>query len=279
VPYSNYLAYLARSRYSPSIGWYSRLRDAKIARTSFFDRNSMSWYITPTNQRISLEAVDDQDTTDDVFASGHYDRINHDIQPGSVVWDIGANVGAASLIFAQNPNVAHVYSYEPMPHTFACAQRTLSGNPTLAPKIDLENFGVGRNEGDLQINYTRKAKCAIGVADIPERLKTLYDIKPEDMETVTIHLVDADQVMRSIRARHPGAPIVLKLDAEGAEYDVIDRLAETGALRDISAAAIEWHLSPGVDYLTSRLRDAGFQLETKELEPDGSIGMIDAWRN
>jgi hypothetical protein len=52
VPYSNYLAYLARSRYSPSIGWYSRLRDAKIARTSFFDRNSMSWYITPTNQRV-----------------------------------------------------------------------------------------------------------------------------------------------------------------------------------------------------------------------------------
>jgi hypothetical protein len=53
---------------------------------------------------------------------------------------------------------------------------------------------------------------------------------------------------------------------------------ETGAIQEINAAAIEWHDSPGEEYLTSRLLASGFQSQAKSLEPDGSIGMIDAWR-
>jgi hypothetical protein len=73
------------------------------------------------------------------------------------------------------------------------------------------------------------------------------------------------------------APLLLKLDAEGAEYEIIDRLVETDAIKEINAAAIEWHDSAGVEYLTSHLLASGFQSQAKPLEPDGSIGMIDAW--
>ena len=76
---------------------------------------------------------------------------------------------------------------------------------------------------------------------------------------------------------HPGAPVLLKLDAEGAEYGIIDRLAETGALRDIAGATIEWHLAPGEEAITSKLRVAGFHIQSKVLEP-GCMGIIDAWR-
>ncbi len=44
-----------------------------------------------------------------------------------------------------------------MPHTFSCAMRSLSMNPGLAAKITLENLGIGSCQGDLQVNYTRKA--------------------------------------------------------------------------------------------------------------------------
>ena len=67
-------------------------------------------------------------------------------------------------------------------------------------------------------------------------------------------------------------------DAQIAEYEVIDRLVKTGGIRDLAAAAIEWHSEPGEPYLTSRLRVAGFQIVINVLEPDGSICMIDAWR-
>jgi FkbM family methyltransferase len=237
-----------------------------------------TWYVTENNVRIALENEDDFRTTYDVYVGGHYDRMNDSASAGSVVWDIGANLGVASLIFAQNPKVSKVYAYEPMPHTFACAVRSLSANSAFAPKINLENLGVGKCDRELQVSYTLKAKAAIGLADIPSRLKTLYNIEPQDMEDVTIHLTDAAEVLRAIRTRHPGAPILLKLDAEGAEYEIVDRLIEAGVIQEIAAAAIEWHNSPGEKYLTSRLHASGFETRAQALEADGSIGMIDAWR-
>jgi hypothetical protein len=71
---------------------------------------------------------------------------------------------------------------------------------------------------------------------------------------------------------------LLKLDAEGAEYGIIDRLSRTGGLDHISYAVVEWHLSPGKQYITSRLESAGFKTTARVLEPDGSIGIINAWR-
>jgi FkbM family methyltransferase len=253
--YATYLEWLASSSYSPRKGWY----------------------LTHRKARIALENLDDFLTTYDIYANGHYDRLKNTAQPGSVLWDIGANIGVTSLIFAQEPNVSHIYAYEPMPHTFACAMRSLSANPELAKKITLENWGIGSSEHEIQVNYTKKAKAAIGLTDIPPRLKALYRIKPQDMQTITIRLADAAQVLRTIRSRHPGAPILLKLDAEGAEYEIIDRLFDTGEVREINAAAIEWHLLPGEDYIASKLRTADFQTQAKVLDP-GCIGMIDAWR-
>jgi hypothetical protein len=79
--YSTYLASLAGSRYWRSAGWY----------------------ITRSRARIALENADDFLTTYDVYANGHYDRLQAAALPGSVVWDIGANIGVASMIFAQIP--------------------------------------------------------------------------------------------------------------------------------------------------------------------------------
>jgi FkbM family methyltransferase len=243
-----------------------------------FGGRQPEWYLANDDVRIALESEDDFRTTFDVYVGGHYDRLNKYATPGSVVWDIGANLGVASLIFAQNPNVSHVYAYEPLPETFTLTKRSVAANPKLSFKIDVENLGIGKSDCELQVSYTSKVKAAIGIAAIPSRLKDLYHVGPEDMKNVTIRLSDAAKALRSIRAKHPGAPILLKLDAEGVEYEIIDRFIETGIMQEITAAAIEWHDSPGEGYLTSRLRASGFQTEARALEADGSIGIIDAWR-
>lgn len=168
--YSTYLGWLAGSSYSRATGWYMKRGDAVIA----------------------LENVDDFLTVYDIYANRHYERLEAQASPGSVLWDIGANIGVTSLIFAQNPNISHIYSFEPMPHTFDCAMRSLRANPELSAKITLDKRGVGNAEGELQVSYTKKAKAAIGISEIPPRLKTLYRIKPEDMEQITILIADAD---------------------------------------------------------------------------------------
>jgi len=252
--------------------------NAQPLRNSLFPGRKPDWYLADRSVRIAMENEDDVRTTFDIYAMGHYDRINGNARSGSVVWDIGANIGVASLIFAQNPHVIHVYAYEPLPHTFECAQRTLAANKALSRKISIENEGIGSSELETKLSFALKAKAAVGIAGIPDRIKEMYQIKPEDIEEVTIRLSDAARVLRAIRKHHPDAPILLKMDAEGAEYGILDRLIEEELLSEIDSAAIEWHNLPGEDYLTSRLRANGFHCQTKSLEPDGSIGMIDAWR-
>jgi FkbM family methyltransferase len=275
----SYISFLARSGYSREFGWYSLTPDgSRLARRQFLHGYTFNCLITPTDVRIPLEGLDDLDTTLDIFMGRHYERMEKSIQPGSVVWDIGANLGVASLTFARLANVVHIYGYEPMPHTFECAQRSLAANSSLAPKITLEPVGIGENDSELEVNYTEKAKSAIGLSEIPPRLVARYGLTSQDMKRIRIEIADADRILRMIRERHPDAPILLKIDAEGAEYGIIDRLAQTGGLNEISYAAIEWHLSPGEEYITSRLKSAGFKTNAKILEPDNSIGMIDAWR-
>ena len=275
----SYISFLGRSAYSREFGWYHLTPDgSRVARRQFLHGYTFNCLITPTDVRIPLEGLDDLDTTLDIFTCRHYEGMEESIQPGSVVWDIGANLGVASLIFAKHANVVHIYAYEPMSHTFECAQRSLAANPSLASKITLEPVGIGENDGELEVNYTEKAKAAIGLSEIPPRLVARYGLTPQDMKRIRIQIADADRILRMIRERHPDAPILLKIDAEGAEYGIVDRLAQTGGLNEIAYAAIEWHLSPGEQYITSRLKSAGFKTDAKILEPDNSIGMIDAWR-
>ena len=44
-----------------------------------------------------------------------------------------------------------------------------------------------------------------------------------------------------IRRRPEGSEIILKIDAEGAEYELLDHLIETDADKLLSVAWIEWH--------------------------------------
>jgi FkbM family methyltransferase len=265
------IAALARSygrakHYGRMLSWLRMLR-----------RSRHGWTIRMDGALIALENIDDFYMAFDLRSGRYYDRLLNTAPPNSVVWDIGANIGTASLIFAQNPNIAHIYAYEPMPHTFSCAQRSLALNPSLTPKIHLFNEGIGGSDRDLRLTYTRRAKSAIGVADIPERMKLQYALKSEEMEEISIHVLDADAVLRDIRRRHPDCPVLLKLDAEGIEYEVIDRLVETGSIDEIHSAAIEWHGPAGETRLLPQLQRSHFQTQAKVLTDD-PIGMIDAWR-
>jgi FkbM family methyltransferase len=275
----SYIWLLRHSHYSPEFGWYSPTPDgSRLARRNLLRESSFYCLITPTNLRIPLEGRDDVDATLDIFCGRHYEGMERSILPGSIVWDIGANIGVTSLIFAQHQEVSHIFAYEPMPHTFECARRSLAANPDLAGKITFELLGIGEADGEVEISYTSKAKCAIGLSTIPPNLVARYGLTNQDMAQIRIRIADADRILRSIRELHPDAPILLKLDAEGAEYGIIDRLSQTGGLDHISYAVVEWHSSPGEPYVTSRLKSAGFKTSARALEPDGSIGIIDAWR-
>lgn len=53
--------------------------------------------------------------------------------------------------------------------------------------------------------------------------------------------VNAETMVRGIAEQHPDHDIVLKIDAEGSEYGILEHLIATGADKLVSFAWIEWH--------------------------------------
>ena len=211
-----------------------------------------------------MESVCDMNTAREVFVEREYEWFNEQLSPGCVVWDIGMNLGMASLLFASNESVEHVYSYEPMPHTFDVARESLACNPALAGKITAANAGIAATTRTEKFDYTPLSKAGTGIVGIlPTTLKH-YDIQPRDIQKIDARLLDAAAVLHDIRAENPDAPIYVKCDCEGAEYEIIDRLAVTGALYEIEALVVECHKGDPMQ-VVSQLENAGFsaELETK----------------
>jgi FkbM family methyltransferase len=253
--YIDYARWLSRTRYLPGTGWV-------------LPYDGVTTY---------LENLCDFITTRELLVGDYYELLRDAATPGSVVWDIGMNIGAVSVQFAQMPNVARVYGYEPMAHTHACALKTIAANPGCADKVEAVNLGVGGRDYEIQVPYSSKVKSMIGLSEISRFHRVIYRVRDNDFTTQTLKLKDAATILRDIRAAHPKGDVLLKLDAEGAEYEILDSLNRAGLLPDISAAVIEWHGDPGPAGMLSQLQAAGFQTSNEDLYP--KIGLIKAWRS
>lgn len=59
----------------------------------------------------------------------------------------------------------------------------------------------------------------------------------DDPEAPTVRCVDLARVIEQM----PEGPVVLKIDAEQAEYELLDHLLDTGAVARLSRLLVEWH--------------------------------------
>jgi FkbM family methyltransferase len=191
--------------------------------------------------------------------------------PGpAVVWDVGMHVGAASLWLARQPFVRAVVGYELFAPTFRQALENLGLNPAWAGKVEAVNAGVGARDEERELPYAEALKGVVGLAG------PLLDVPGVATRPERVSVRAAGPVLRDLRARHPGCAVVAKLDCEGAEYDIVAALRQTGQLGDVAAWMIEWHLR-GPEALQAALAGAGFRCLAQRLE-DPRFGMLYAFR-
>jgi hypothetical protein len=90
---------------------------------------------------------------------------------------------------------------------------------------------------------------------------------------------DAGQTLTEAFANRGGRNIVVKIDAEGAEYEILHSIARSGVLGQIDLLFLEWHARPGFDPEEIRqvLRKAGFQWFERG-HPEAPVGMFTAYR-
>lgn len=182
-----------------------------------------------------------------------------------IVWDIGMNVGFASLFFARDEGFEAVFGYEPFPETYRQARKHLEMNPTFSQKITAVNKGVGDRDETLTAGYDKDSRGSLSAFG-----GTAQGTPGGRGEAVEIE--SAPRALRHILAQYPGREIIVKMDCEGGEHRILPALHEAGLLPALKALMIEWH-GEGTGRLEEILTQNNFVLFTSR-SGDGSLGYI-----
>jgi FkbM family methyltransferase len=187
------------------------------------------------NTIIKGDSFDNFYLVQEIFMDGVYNFFLKEKEVAVI--DVGMNVGLASLFFAGKPFVQKVYSFEPFPSTYQRALQNLDLNPTLKQKIVPHNAGVDGADAVLKIPVV-VGESALGTTSdfLMEHLEI------DQSKTVTVQIRDIKTILRDVFKAHESLPVILKLDCEGAEYEIMRQMNETGLIKRISVIVIEWHM-------------------------------------
>jgi FkbM family methyltransferase len=220
---------------------------------------------------LDLQAYCEIFVLHEIFFAGTYNILTpKDI----VVWDIGMNVGIASLYFASKENVIDVFSYEPFPATYELAKHNLALNPTLAEKIQAHNYGIGADKRTVTVDYCLAWHGSSTLTGFPQFIQERDDLIQQD-----ITLVSAGDILESIRSKHPGVDIIAKIDCEGAEYEIIQSLYASKKLQHLQAVLFEWHKPEKNQELQQFFLESGFNLLYFNLYHEYGVGMAYAFKH
>jgi FkbM family methyltransferase len=191
----------------------------------------------------------------------------------SVIVDIGMNVGISALYFAAHLG-CDVYGYEIVPSTFSLALENFALNPVAASRIRFFNCGVGGTTRDVEVNFNSQHRGISTICDRPgESMQTGFDAQ------IRARVLDVCDVISDV-LRQSRLPVVLKMDCEGAEYEILRRITKSSVANDIDGFMIEWHQfmdGQNAESLASMLSTAGFSVVMLG-HPRDLAGMMYAFR-
>jgi len=136
-------------------------------------------------------------------------------EPGTLILDIGANIGYVSAVFATVPG-AQVYAYEPDADNFTCLVHTVGRRPNVV----VQRIAIGAEDGDalLQEVFDHGVK-----QHALSRVHTAAGSRSSGPR-ILVRSID------SLRASMNGQIGLIKLDVEGSECDVL-----TGMMTSVRA--------------------------------------------
>lgn len=172
----------------------------------------------------------------DLHCEERHRRVLHRVEPGDVVIDLGANVGLFSTYFAQRG--ATVHAFEPDPSAFD----VLSRHARAFPNIVLHHQAVYDKEGEMTLYRHRDFARDQNYAQSSTLMADKRNV--DDAMAVRVPVVDAAAFMREL----PGRVRLMKIDVEGAEVAILNRLLASGDLARIDHVLVETHedIVPGL---------------------------------
>ena len=145
-----------------------------------------------------------------------------DITSDSVVVDVGAFTGgwAQHIVDRYDPLI---YAFEPNPRSFASLQEKASSNPKLRPM----QYGLG--DEDLSVDFTLNG---LGSSMCDDRTGH------SNMERVKVEIAAIDRVWKDLKL---GRVDLMKINIEGAEFPLLDKMIKTDLLKQVDCFLIQFH--------------------------------------
>lgn len=147
-----------------------------------------------------------------------------------IIFDIGANIGVVSVVLANVYPDAKIYSFEPVLENFTLLAENVSHYKNITPKW----YGLGRESGKARIYHSEDPTNLGGFSN---------HIKHGD--GLMVHLTGISEVCKEF-----GVPDLIKIDTEGAEYDILTNMPNLdkvkwicGELHGVRDYALLDHLS------------------------------------
>ncbi|MFT5251355.1 MAG: FkbM family methyltransferase [Flavobacteriales bacterium] len=217
--------------------------------------------------QLYIESPEEFFILKEVFIEKDYNLLSNE---NFVVFDIGMNIGISSLFFGLNEKVTQIYSFEPVETTYNQALYNLELNTTISNKIEAFNFGLGGFSRVEKVLYNSQAKGNCGI-----RLDLSLVIDKDKAEEIDINIKNVSEVLPELLAKHSGQTKLFKIDCEGAEYEIIQKLSDAHLLADIDILLIEWH-DRGATILEELLVANNFKVISRHLT--SITGMIYAFK-
>lgn len=206
-----------------------------------------------------------------LYAGGEKQQLEefiNQIRKGDTVWDIGAYVGMFS-IFASDAvgSDGKVYVFEPEPKSFKLLRSNCQLNK--ADNATLFNFALGNHNEEGYIYPSNAANDSVAI----------HSLKPGDRlmaEGSQTSIFNGDYLVQEKNVRPPN---VIKLDVEGAEFQVLCGMSHTLSNPDLRFMVMEVHpdslpvFGSSVQEIRTLLSEAGFTI-TRELERGAEIHFI-----
>ncbi len=185
----------------------------------------------------------------EVWKLHEYDeRPGFKINSSDTVVVIGAQIGVFSVLAAQKTKNGRVISYEPFDKNYGQLIKNIKLNKI--KNIKPVKLAVGDKMGKVQL-FVDKFNTGG---------HSMYLTKNRHPETIDI--IKLESIFRTHKLKTID---FLKIDVEGAEYDILLNVPNK-ILKRIKKIVIEYHdrIKPGYDHgmIVNKLKSAGFEVET-----------------
>ena len=159
----------------------------------------------------------------EIFVHEEYQYFTN-IQSNTVIADCGANIGMATLYLKWRFPESTIHCFEPDPIAFLMLTKNVNNNNL--SRVFLHNVAVMDKNGSLPFYVSETEQASLMMSTLPKRMNERHiEVKGIDFSVFVTE----------------EKPEVLKIDIEGAEISVLDKLAATGAIKNLQQIIMEYH--------------------------------------